>query len=136
MSSSIHVKNLAKTYEYFKKEPGLSGSLKSLFWREKLYNEALKGISFEITEGELVGFLGPNGAGKTTTLKILSGILYPTSAEASVLGTIPWKREPAYQKQFSIVMGQKNQLWWDLSAPGSFLLNREIYEVDQPTYSR
>jgi len=135
MPNSIHVKALRKSFDYFKKEPGLTGSLKSLFWREKLYNEALKGISFEIAEGELVGFLGPNGAGKTTTLKILSGILYPTSGEASVLGHIPWKREPAYQKQFSIVMGQKNQLWWDLPAQESFTLNREIYEVDQPTYS-
>jgi len=136
MPNSIHVKALRKSFDYFKKEPGLTGSLKSLFWREKLYNEALKGISFEIAEGELVGFLGPNGAGKTTTLKILSGILYPTSGEASVLGHIPWKREPAYQKQFSIVMGQKNQLWWDLPAQESFTLNREIYEVDEQTYSR
>src|SRR3989304_1404741 len=136
MSSSIHVKNLAKTYEYFKKGPGLSGSLKSLFWREKLYNEALKGISFEIREGELVGFLGPNGAGKTTTLKILSGILYPTSGEARVLGYTPWKREPAYQRQFSIVMGQKNQLWWALPAQESFILNRDIYEIAQKTYSQ
>ncbi len=134
MLNSIHVKNLHKSYDYFKKEPGLVGSLKSLFWREKLYNEALKGISFEIDEGELVGFLGPNGAGKTTTLKILSGILYPSGGEASVLGHIPWKREPAYQKQFSIVMGQKNQLWWDLPAQESFTLNREIYEIDERTY--
>lgn len=135
MSSSIHVKDLAKTFDYFKKEPGLTGSLKSLFWREKLYNEALRGISFEIGEGELVGFLGPNGAGKTTTLKILSGILYPTSGEANVLGYIPWKREPAYQRQFSIVMGQKNQLWWDLPAQESFILNRDIYEITPETYS-
>ncbi len=134
MPFSIQVKKLSKTYEYFKKAPGLAGSLKSLFWREKLYNEALKGISFEIEEGELVGFLGPNGAGKTTTLKILSGILYPTSGDAVVLGHAPWRREPAYQKQFSIVMGQKNQLWWDLPAQESFILNREIYEIDPGTY--
>lgn len=135
MSISIQVNNLTKTYEYFKKEPGLAGSLKSLFWREKLYNEALKGISFELEEGELVGFLGPNGAGKTTTLKILSGILYPTSGEAEVLGYVPWKRDPAYQRRFSIVMGQKNQLWWDLPAQESFILNREIYEIDPKTYT-
>src|SRR3972149_5270234 len=135
MPNSIYVKELRKSFYYFKKEPGLTGSLKSLFWREKLYNEALKGISFEIAEGELVGFLGPNGAGKTTTLKILSGILYPSGGEASVLGHIPWKREPAYQKQFSIVMGQKNQLWWDLPAQEYFTLNREIYEIDERTYN-
>ncbi len=134
MHKSIHVKGLRKSYDYFKKEPGLAGSIKSLFWREKLFNEALKGISFDIGEGELVGFLGPNGAGKTTTLKILSGILYPSGGEASVLGHVPWKREPVYQKQFSIVMGQKNQLWWDLPAQESFTLNREIYEVDEKTY--
>ncbi|MBI5756664.1 MAG: ABC transporter ATP-binding protein [Nitrospirae bacterium] len=134
MPISIQVKNLRKTFDYFKKEPGLAGSFKSLFWREKLYNEALKGISFEIQEGELVGFLGPNGAGKTTTLKILSGILYPTGGEAVVIGHVPWKREPAYQKQFAIVMGQKNQLWWDLPAQESFTLNKEIYEIDTRVY--
>lgn len=134
MSISIQVNNLSKTFEYFKKKPGLAGSLRSLFWREKLYNEALKGISFEIEEGELIGFIGPNGAGKTTTLKILSGILYPTSGNAVVLGYVPWKRDPAYQKQFSIVMGQKNQLWWDLPAQESFILNRDIYDIDPKTY--
>ena len=136
MVYAIRVKNLRKVYEYFKKEPGLYGSLRSLFWREKLYNEALKGISFEIEKGELVGFLGPNGAGKTTTLKILSGILYPTSGEARVLGYIPWERNPSYQKKFSIVMGQKNQLWWDLPAQESFALNKEIYEIDDQTYRK
>lgn len=130
----IEVNNLKKTYEAYKKQPGLVGSLKALVKREKILTEAVKGISLSIQEGELVGFLGPNGAGKTTTLKMLSGILYPTSGEAKVLGHTPWKRERAYQKQFSIVMGQKNQLWWDLPARESFLLNKEIYEVSDERY--
>lgn len=125
----ISVKNLSKTYEYYKKQAGLVNSIKSLFHREKLFTEAVKNISFEIAEGELVGFLGPNGAGKTTTLKMLSGILYPTSGEATVLGYTPSKRQAAFQKQFALVMGQKNQLWWDLPAMESFLLNKAIYEV-------
>ncbi len=125
----IEVKNLTKRYEYYKKAPGLLASVKSLFHREKLFIEAVKNISFSIEEGELVGFLGPNGAGKTTTLKMLSGILYPTSGDARVLGYKPWERKKQYQKQFSIVMGQKNQLWWDLPAMDSFILNKEIYEV-------
>lgn len=132
----IEVKNLSKTYEYYKKQPGLWASLKGLFHREKLYKEAVKGINFSIEEGELVGFLGPNGAGKTTTLKMLSGILYRTSGEAKVLGHVPWKREPIYQKQFALVMGQKNQLWWDLPAMESFILNKEIYEVSDSNFKK
>lgn len=134
--TAITVKNLNKTFDYFKKEPGLVGSLKSLFWRETLYHHAVRDVTFSIEEGELVGFLGPNGAGKTTTLKILSGILYPTSGEVSVLGYVPWKRERAYQRLFSIVMGQKNQLWWDLPARESFELNRDIYEIDRTAYRK
>lgn len=134
--SIIEVKNLTKDYEYYKKAPGIWNSVKSLFYREKLYTEAVKNISFSVDEGELVGFLGPNGAGKTTTLKMLSGILYPTSGDALVLGYTPWERKKQYQKQFSIVMGQKNQLWWDLPAMDSFILNKEIYEVPDNQFSK
>jgi ABC-2 type transport system ATP-binding protein len=134
--SIIKVSNLSKTYEYYKKQPGLWASMKGLFHRDKLYKEAVKEINFSIEEGELVGFLGPNGAGKTTTLKMLSGILYPTSGEARVLGHVPWKREPKYQKQFALVMGQKNQLWWDLPAMESFILNKEIYEVSDADFKK
>lgn len=130
----ISVKNLNKRYEYYRKSSGLWNSVKSLFHREKLFVEAVKNISFEINEGELVGFLGPNGAGKTTTLKILSGILYPTSGEATVLGYVPSKRQSVFQKQFALVMGQKNQLWWDLPAMESFLLNQAIYEIPEDQF--
>ncbi len=125
----INVDKLSKTYEYYKKQPGLWNSIKGIFHREKLYTDAVKDISFSIDEGELVGFLGPNGAGKTTTLKMLSGIIYPTHGDAAVLGHTPSKRQAEFQKQFAIVMGQKNQLWWDLPAMESFILNKEIYEV-------
>lgn len=130
----IEVKNLSKIYEYYKKEAGLGAALKNLFKREKLLTAAVNDISFEIQEGELVGFLGPNGAGKTTTLKILSGIMQPTSGTARVLGFTPWKRQAAFQKQFALVMGQKNQLWWDLPAIDSFVLNKEIYEIPERAY--
>ncbi len=132
--SAIEVRNLNKTFKTQKKEAGLKGSLKGLFWRETLYKEAVKSVSFSLEEGELVGFLGPNGAGKTTLLKMLSGILYPTSGEAQVLGFTPWQRHRDYQRQFAIVMGQKNQLWWDLPPAESFLLNRDIYGVDHRTF--
>ncbi len=134
--SIIEVQHLSKTYEYYRKQAGLLNSVKSLFHREKLFTEAVKDISISINEGELVGFLGPNGAGKTTTLKMLSGILYPTKGTATVLGHTPWKREPTFQKQFALVMGQKNQLWWDLPAMESFLLNKEIYEVPDADFTK
>ncbi len=127
--SIIEVNKLSKTYEYYKKQVGLWNSIKSLFHREKLFTDAVKEMQFTIQEGEFVGFLGPNGAGKTTTLKMLSGIIHPTGGEAKVLGFTPWRRQHEFQKQFALVMGQKNQLWWDLPAMESFILNKEIYEV-------
>ncbi len=130
----ISVSHLSKYYKVHQKEPGLAGSIKSLFSRKYYDVKAVDNISFEIEEGELIGFIGPNGAGKTTTLKTLSGLLYPTRGEVSVLGYIPWKRQPQFQKQFALVMGQKNQLWWDLPAIESFILNKEIYEVPDAQY--
>ena len=127
--SVISVSNLKKYYRVYKKEPGLAGSIKSLFHRKYEDVKAVNDISFSISEGELVGFIGPNGAGKTTTLKVLSGLLYPTAGAVQVLGFTPFDRKPAFQKQFSLVMVQKNQLWWDLPALDSFLLNKEIYEI-------
>lgn len=132
----IQVQNLKKYYKVHQKEPGLSGSIKSLFSRKYYDVKAVDNVSFTIDEGELIGFIGPNGAGKTTTLKVLSGLLYPTSGEVSVLGYTPWDRKPAFQKQFSLVMGQKNQLWWDLPAIESFILNKEIYEVPDDKYKK
>lgn len=125
----ISVSNLSKYYKVHKKEPGFWGSAKSLIKREYFDAKAVDGISFEINEGELVGFIGPNGAGKTTTLKCLSGLLYPTSGQVSVLGFTPYKRKNDFLKKIALVMGQKNQLWWDLPAQESFILNKEIYEV-------
>lgn len=125
----VEVRNLWKIYRTYEKEEGLVGSLKALFKRKYRDVEALKGVSFTIEEGEFVGYIGPNGAGKTTTLKILSGILYPTNGEVRVLGFTPWERKDQFLKQISFVMGQRQQLWWDLPAMESFLLNKEIYEI-------
>src|SRR3989344_6594611 len=132
----IKADHLSKRYEYYRKQEGLFSSLKAFFWREKLFAHAVKDISFSIEEGELVGFLGPNGAGKTTTLKMLSGIVHPSGGGAEVLGHQPWKREPTYQKQFSLIMGQKTQLWRDLPAIDSFMLTKEIYEMSDIEYKK
>jgi ABC-2 type transport system ATP-binding protein len=125
-----------KTYVTHKKQPGVGGAIRGLITREKRYIEAVKGINIQIEQGELVGFLGPNGAGKTTTLKMLSGILYPTSGECKVLGYDPWKRDPAMLRQISLVMGNKMQLWWDLPAWDSFMVLKELYEVDSRKFKQ
>ncbi|MEI7890876.1 MAG: ABC transporter ATP-binding protein [bacterium] len=132
----VEVKNLCKTYEYVEKKPGMKYSLKNLFASEKKQKEAVKNISLKIEEGELIGFLGPNGAGKTTTLKMLSGVLTPTSGTVKVLGYEPIKRQNEYKMQFAFVMGQKSQLWWDLPPMESFLLNKKIYEVSDQDFKK
>ncbi|MDD5463754.1 MAG: ABC transporter ATP-binding protein [Candidatus Moranbacteria bacterium] len=132
----IEVKNLCKTYEYVEKKPGLKHSFRNLFKSEKKQKEAVKNVSFSIKKGELIGFLGPNGAGKTTTLKMLAGILTPTSGDVSVLGYEPIKRQKEYKMQFAFVMGQKMQLWWDLPPMESFLLNKKIYEVNDEDFEK
>ncbi len=134
MDKAIIVDRLIKNFEVSQKEPGISGALKSIFSPKTKTVQALKGISFTIQPGELVGFIGPNGAGKTTTLKTLSGLLYPTSGFVEVLEHDPWARKPEFLKQIALVMGQKNQLWWDLPAIETFELNKAIYEIPTKTY--
>lgn len=132
----IEVDRLTRNFRYYEKQEGLGASLRNLVTRTTLVREAVKGISFSIGEGEVVGFLGPNGAGKTTTLKMLSGIMHPTSGAARVLGHVPWQRKKDLRMQIAIVMGQRSQLWPDLPAVESFELNRAIYEIERTEYSR
>lgn len=132
----ITVDSLKKTYRVHRKQAGLLASMKSLFRREYKTVRAVDGISFDIEEGEIVGFLGPNGAGKTTTLKMLSGLIFPTEGSACVMGFVPWERKNDYRRQFALLMGQKNQLWWDLPAQESFRLHKEIYAIDDADFSR
>src|SRR5262245_54519786 len=136
VAPAIDVDGLRKYYEVHEKEPGLMGSLKSFFNRKTRQVKAVDGVSFRIQQGEVVGFLGPNGAGKTTTLKCLSGLLYPTEGRAAVLGFTPFARQPAFLKAITLVMGQKNQLLWDLPAMDSFLINQAIYEIPEATFKQ
>jgi len=133
---AISIKHLIKHFRVYHKPAGLWGSIQSLWHREYETVKAVDDISFEIKAGEIVGFIGQNGAGKTTTLKVLSGLLYPTDGQVRVLGYNPWDRKPEFQKQFALVMGQKNQLWWDLPAEETFLLNKAIYEVPDAQYKK
>jgi ABC-2 type transport system ATP-binding protein len=132
----IEVRGLTKSFRTYKKKPGLAGAVKGLFRREYEMTQAVKDICFSVNEGELVGFLGPNGAGKTTTLKMLAGLLYPTTGRASVLGYVPWERKDGYRRQFALLLGQKNQLWWDLPARESLELNARIYGIPRNSFER
>jgi len=132
----IEVKGLTRTFRTYRKQPGFAGAVKGLFRRTYEQVIAVNDVSFAIEAGELVGFLGPNGAGKTTTLKMLSGLLYPTSGAARVLGYVPWERHDGYRRQFALVLGQKNQLWWDLPARESLELNAKIYGIPADRFER
>jgi ABC-2 type transport system ATP-binding protein len=132
----IEAHGLTKTYRVFQKQPGLWGAIRSLVRRTYKEVAAVRDVTFSIEPGEMVAFLGPNGAGKTTTLKMLSGLIYPSSGTASVLGYTPWDRPDAFRRQFALIMGQKNQLWWDLPAADSFALHREIYSLPRENFER
>src|SRR5215510_4495566 len=132
----IEVKGLTKTFRTYKKQPGFGGAIKGLFHRQYEQTIAVKEVSFSIEPGELVGFLGPNGAGKTTTLKMLAGLLFPSEGMAKVLGYVPWERDDGYRRQFALLLGQKNQLWWDLPARESLELNAKIYGIPEDVLER
>lgn len=132
----IKVDHLKRFYSVYKKEPGFIGSVKSFINRKYEDVKAVEDISFTIEKGELVGFIGPNGAGKTTTLKCLSGLLYPTSGKISVLGFEPYKREYDFLRKIGLIMGQKNQLWWDLPPTETFIVYKEIYGISDKEYKK
>jgi ABC-2 type transport system ATP-binding protein len=126
----IEIEGLAKSYPVYQKREGLVASVRGLFHRTYREVEAVRGIDLRVESGEFVAFLGPNGAGKTTTLKLLSGVINPTRGTARVMGHVPWRRENTYRRRFALVMGQKNQLWWDLPAQESFRLHQQIYCIE------
>lgn len=130
----IKTKQLTKEYKRFEKEAGLRGSFKSLFNRRYVTKTAVAGFDLDIEQGEFVGLIGPNGAGKTTLVKMLTGIIAPTSGEISVLGYYPNKLENAFKKQYAVVMGQKSQLIYDMTATDTFLLFKEMYQIPSATY--
>jgi ABC-2 type transport system ATP-binding protein len=132
----IALHGLQKSYRVYQKREGLGASLKGLFRRQYRDVLAVRGIDLTVEPGEFVAFLGPNGAGKTTTLKLLSGVIYPSGGTATVLGYVPWERDNAYRRQFALVMGQKNQLWWDLPAQESFRLHQQIYKIEPSQFER
>jgi ABC-2 type transport system ATP-binding protein len=132
----IEADGLTKVYRVYQKKEGLLGAVRGLVRRQYREVRAVDDVRFTIEPGEIVGFLGPNGAGKTTTLKMLSGLIYPTAGTARVLGFVPWERPNAFRRQLALVMGQKNQLWWDLPAADSFELHRAIYSLPDEQFRR
>ncbi len=130
----IEVKNLTKSFKVAKRNSGVAAAVKSLFKPEFTRVEALKDISFNIDEGEIVGYIGPNGAGKSTTIKIISGILVPDSGQCSILGNTPWKNRVAHVKNIGVVFGQRSQLWWDVPVIDSYNLLKDIYKIPQITF--
>jgi ABC-2 type transport system ATP-binding protein len=134
--SVIEIEQLSKSYRVYQKQEGLGAALRGLFRRQYKEVQAVQEVSLKIEEGEFVAFLGPNGAGKTTTLKLLSGVIYPSGGTARVLGYVPWNRDIAYRRRFALVMGQKNQLWWDLPAMESFRLHQQIYRLEPAAFEQ
>jgi len=133
---SIKVSNISKSFKTYNRTPGLKGAFKSFFNRQYIDFHALKNINLNVDEGEILGILGENGAGKTTLIKLMVGLLHPTSGNVNINNYIPWNRDNDFLKMITIVMGQKNQLWWDIPASESFLLNKRIYQIDDTNYNQ
>jgi ABC-2 type transport system ATP-binding protein len=133
---ALQVDRLTRVYRSSEKEEGLKGTFKALFHKNAIEKTAVSDFSFEAAEGEMIGLIGPNGAGKTTLIKMLSGIIHPTSGKAFISGFDPSRPSDAFKKRIAVVMGQKSQLWWDLPAIDSFLLDREIYELSEERFRK
>ena len=133
---SIRVNGISKSFKTYNRDPGLKGALKSFFNRQYTQFHALKNINLNVEDGEILGILGENGAGKTTLIKLMVGLLHPTAGNIKVNDYIPWDRKNDFLKMITVVMGQKNQLWWDIPASESFLLNKRIYQIDDTTYNQ
>ena len=133
---SIKVSNISKSFKTYNRAPGIKGALKSFFNRQYTDFHALKNINLNIDEGEILGILGENGAGKTTLIKLMVGLLHPTSGDININNYIPWNRNNDFLKMITVVMGQKNQLWWDIPASESFLLNKRIYQIEDSSYNQ
>jgi ABC-2 type transport system ATP-binding protein len=133
---SIKVNNISKSFKTYNRDPGIKGALKSFFNRKYTDFHALKNIDLNIDEGEILGILGENGAGKTTLIKLMVGLLHPTDGSININNYIPWDRNNDFLKMITVVMGQKNQLWWDIPASESFLLNKRIYQIDDKNYNQ
>jgi ABC-2 type transport system ATP-binding protein len=131
---AITARNLSKTYWFYDKEAGLTGSMKSLFRGRKVFVEAVREVDLDVEIGEIVGFIGPNGAGKTTTLKMLAGILHPTSGHVEVMGSLPFRREKGFLKNITLVTGQRNRLFWDLPAEDYFHFCKVVYEIPEDSF--
>lgn len=136
MPPDVSVRNLVKHYVVPERAGGLRASFRSVLRRKHRLVRAVDGISFEVDRGEVVGFLGPNGAGKTTALKVLSGLLHPTDGQVDVLGFTPWDRRAEYLSRITLIMGQRQQLFWDLPAADSFLVNKAVFGIDDAVYTR
>ena len=134
MDSMIKVQNVSKEFKKVIKEPGLKGSVKSLFHKKTELVKAVDDISFEVSKGEILGFIGPNGAGKSTAIKMLTGILTPTSGEIVINGQVPYKNRKKYVKEIGVVFGQRTQLWWDLPLTETFTVLKEIYQIDERAF--
>ncbi len=132
----IELQGLAKSYRVYQKQEGLLASFRGLLRRQYQEIHAVRCVDLTVQQGEFVAFLGPNGAGKTTTLKLLSGVISPSGGGARVMGHVPWRRENSYRRRFALVMGQKNQLWWDLPAQESFRLHQQIYRIAPESFQR
>lgn len=133
---SIKIQNLSKSFKTYERDPGLKGALKSFIKRDYTDFHALQNINLNIEDGEILGILGENGAGKTTLIKLMVGLLHPTKGDVSVHNYTPWNRKNDFLKMITVVMGQKNQLWWDIPASESFLLNKRIYQIEDKIYNK
>ena len=136
MENIISISNLSRLFKTYKRKEKLSDAIRSIFKREFIEHWALKDVNFDIKKGEVVGLIGPNGAGKSTCIKVMTGILHPTSGDVNIMNQIPWKDRTAYVKDIGVLFGQKSALWWDLPANDTFYYFKDLYDIETKAFER